>query len=588
MTPSGRENGVLPIIVELALTALACAVALGWPHLGSRLFARIEAFFKPLVRRRGMAVAAVGLADLLLRLAILPMCPIPNPSVPDDFSYLLSADTFSHGRLTNQTPKMWTHFESIHITMQPTYMSIYFPAQGLVLAAGKVLLGHPWYGLLITNVLMCGAICWMLQAWLPPSWALLGGALAVMHLGLFSYWINTYHAGAIAALGGALILGSMPRLMKSASVRYGVLMIIGMAIVALSRPFEGLLLCLPVLLALVRGAFSSSNPTANGVIMRRAVLPVTLMIGAVTWLGYYDYRAFGSPFTLPYTVGRATYATAPYFIWQEARPEPAYRHAVMRDYYRDTESNIAERSRSISGYLYMKSILAFGSILFFAGVALLPPLFMLRRVFIDKRVRFLVLCVLVLVAGMALQIFLLPHYLAPFTAAFYAIGLQAMRHLKQWRFEGKPTGLALVRSMVTICVVMTGLRLFAGPLHLALPEYPAAAWNFTWYGPDHFGTERVRVEESLRQLSGNQLAIVHYSSLHNPFNEWVYNSADIDSSKIIWAREMDLADNLELTRYYRDRKVWLVEPDVTPARVTRYPASGQTVVDPDLQNPVKH
>jgi hypothetical protein len=89
-------------------------------------------------------------------------------------------------------------------------------------------------------------------------------------------------------------------------------------------------------------------------------------------------------------------------------------------------------------------------------------------------------------------------------------------------------------------------------------------------------------------LSGNQLAIVHYSSLHNPFNEWVYNSADIDSSKIIWAREMDLADNLELTRYYRDRKVWLVEPDVTPARVTRYPSSGQTVVDPDLQNPVKH
>ena len=527
---------------------------------------------------------AVGLADLLLRLAILPMCPIPNPSVPDDFSYLLSADTFSHGRLTNQTPAMWTHFESIHITMQPTYMSIYFPAQGLVLAAGKVLLGHPWYGLLITNALMCGAICWMLQAWLPPAWALLGGALAVMHLGLFSYWINTYHAGAIAALGGALILGSMPRLMKSASVRHGVLMIIGMAIVALSRPFEGLLLCLPVLLALGRWAFSPSNRARKGVIMRRAVLPVALIIGALAWLGYYDYRAFGSPLTLPYTVGRATYATAPYFIWQKTRPEPVYRHAVMRSYYRDTELKISEESRSLSGYLYMKFILAFGSILFFAGVALLPPLIMLRRIFIDRRVRFLVLCVLVLMAGMAFQIFLLPHYLAPFTAAFYAIGLQAMRHVRQWRFEGKPTGLALVRWMVTICVVMTGLRLYAGPLHLALPEYPAAAWNFTWYGPDHFGTEKVRVEESLRQLPGNQLVIVRYSSLHNPFNEWVYNSADIDSSKIIWAREMDLADNLELTRYYRDRKVWLVEPDMTPATVTKYPVSGQMAGDPDSEN----
>jgi hypothetical protein len=574
MTPSGQVNGVLPIIIELALTAIAFVVALGWPHLGSSFFARIERIFKPLVRRRGFAVAAVGLADLLLRLAILPMCPIPNPSVPDDFSYLLSADTFSHGRLTNPTPAMWTHFESIHITMKPTYMSIYFPAQGLVLAAGKVLLGHPWYGLLVTNALMCAAICWMLQEWLPPAWALLGGALAVMHLGLFSYWINTYHAGAIAALGGALVLGSLPRLKNSASICHGVVMMTGFIILALSRPFEGLLLAVPVVFTLAFRAFLVRDQVSSRAIVRFAILPAALVVGATAWLGYYDYRAFGNPVTLPYTVGRATYATAPYFIWQKARIEPVYRHAVMRSYYRDTELKISEESRTLSGYLHMKVILAFGSILFFAGVALLPPLIMLRRVIIDKRVRFLVLCVLVLMAGMALQIFLLPHYLAPFTAAFYAIGLQAMRHLRLWRFEGNPTGLALIRFIVTICVVMTGLRLFAGPLHLALPEYPAAAWNFTWYGPGHFGTERVRVEESLRQLPGNQLAIVRYSTSHNPFNEWVYNSAEIDTSKVIWAREMANVDNLELTRYYHDRRVWLIEPDVTPARVTEYPEGG--------------
>jgi hypothetical protein len=54
----------------------------------------------------------------------------------------------------------------------------------------------------------------------------------------------------------------------------------------------------------------------------------------------------------------------------------------------------------------------------------------------------------------------------------------------------------------------------------------------------------------------------------------VYNGADIDGSKVVWAREMDAADNLELMRYYGDRKVWLVEPDAMPAGIEPYEDSG--------------
>jgi hypothetical protein len=199
-TPSPSDNNPSLMLIEGSLTAIAMAVVFAWPKLGSAGFSCIERAFGRLARKQGLAVVVVGLSALLLRLAILPFCPIPLPFVPDDFSFLLAADTFAHFRLTNPTPAMWVHFESIHITMQPTYASMYFPAQGLVLAAGKVLLGNPWYAVLLTSALMCAAICWMLQAWMPASWALLGGMLAIVHLGLFSYWINTYHAaGALGA-----------------------------------------------------------------------------------------------------------------------------------------------------------------------------------------------------------------------------------------------------------------------------------------------------------------------------------------------------------------------------------------------------
>jgi hypothetical protein len=83
--------------------------------------------------------------------------------------------------------------------------------------------------------------------------------------------------------------------------------------------------------------------------------------------------------------------------------------------------------------------------------------------------------------------------------------------------------------------------------------------------------EREQIETRLEHLQGLQLAIVRYSPDHNPLDEWVYNRANIDDSKVVWAREMDAQDNLALIRYYGDRKVWLVEPDAIPARIEPYP-----------------
>jgi hypothetical protein len=497
------------------------------------------------------------------------------PFGADDFSNILAGDTFAHGRLTNPTPAMWVHFETIHIDMLPTYMSMYFPAQALELALGKVLFGNPWFGVMIGGALMCSALCWMLQASLPPTWALLGGFLAVMRLALFSYWTSTYHnAGPICAIGGALVLGGLLRFRRSLFSRHLALMAVGAVMLALSRPYEGLLLCLPAFVVLMHLALTNKRLPPRTLLARSAPALALLAVG-IGWLAYYDYRAFGSPTTLPYTINRATYAMAPYYVWQGPRPEPHYRHAEMRRFYKIDELDDYNRNHSVPGFFKMTLVKAARGVYFFTGMALIPPLFMLPWALRDRRIRFLVISVIILAAGMTIEIYLFPHYLAPFTAAFYAIGLQAMRHLYVWTPGNQPVGRAITYSIVSICVLMAGLRLFDQQLHCPVPERPVSVWIVNWFGPDHFVTQRSIVENKLKQIPGGQLAIVRYAPDHEPIDEWVFNRADIDASKIIWARAMDTQSDLELIHYYSQRKAWLIQPDSPSQEIVPYPVSQQ-------------
>lgn len=572
LSPAAPDSGTGFLILDLGISLIGIALGYALPNLGLSFFRRVERAFMPLARKKGLAVLVAGLSVFVLRLAILPIFPIPRPFVPDDFSFLLAANTFASGRLANPTPAVWHSFETIHVTMVPTYMSMYFPGQGLLLAAGKVVLGNPWFAVLVASALMCASICWALQAWLPPGWALFGGFIAVVRLGLFTCWTNTYHAaGSLTAIGGALVIGSAPRLMKTARMRYAFLMGIGIAILILTRPFEGMLLCMPVAVLIGRWAIKGKNRPPIPVLLRRACLPVAVFVGAALWLGYYDYKAFLSPTTLPYTVDRNTYAVAPYYIWQHPRPTPAYNNRVMQRFYTHDEYEFYAQMHTWSGFVLNTLLKVYLTFLFYAGFALMLPLIMIRRVFHDKRLRFLVVCCLVLLAGMSIEIYLLPHYVAPFTVIFYAIGLQCMRHLRVLKSNRQPAGLTLVRSIALIVLLLAGLRLGARSMHIGVPQEPTSGWNSTWFGPEHYGDQRAQVEAQLGGLPGPQLAIVRYGAKHDNLNEWVYNCPDIDASKVVWARELNAADNKELIDYYRNRTVWLVEPDSKPVAVSPYP-----------------
>src|SRR5712692_1012840 len=174
--------------IALDLIFLA-GVILAWfvPKLGDGTFTVIEKAGSAFASKKSLAIVSTALAAVVLRVSLLWLVPVPVPHTHDEFSYLLAADTFAHGRVTNPPHPMSLFLDTIHVNQQPTYMSKYPPAQGAALAAGQVL-GNPWVGVVLSVAAMCAAVVWMLQAWVPAPWALLGGILALLRFGIFSYW----------------------------------------------------------------------------------------------------------------------------------------------------------------------------------------------------------------------------------------------------------------------------------------------------------------------------------------------------------------------------------------------------------------
>lgn len=496
-------------------------------------------------QRQCLSVIAIGLLGFGASAVLALLIGIPQPAIHDEFSYLLAGDTFAHGRLTNPTHPMWMHFESFHIIQRPSYMSKYPPAQGFLLAAGQVITGHPIAGVWLGFGIMCAAVTWMLYAWVSPRWALLGGLLAIIHpqLGFAGYWAQSYWGGAVAATGGALLMGAVRRMIRCPHPRYAIAIGAGLAILANSRPYEGLLVALPPAAVLGVWMVGKHGPPIR-LSLTRIVLPlVTLLALTAIATGFYNLSVTGDALHLPYQIYETAYARAPLFIFQPARSAPPLRHHIMRalinsdfDYYARQNLNLAVGIRLLFLLLW---ILRSGDVFLIPLIAIFPV--MTAWVSKDRWALFAVAVYIVMFFGLFMETYVNMHYTAPALALNYFLVVTAMR-LWRWRNPN-------AARIALCCIPLLAVASLSWALHRSLQEQTPTAWHL----------QRARITERLSRQSGQHLIVVSYGERHSAEKEWVYNGADVDHAKIVWARGMDPAQNCKLLAYFKTRHIWSLE-----------------------------
>jgi hypothetical protein len=518
--------------------------------LGAWYFARGRTAKQPVWERwlakvsrpgwRGLLIAT--LFPLVIRVALLPVFKPPVPYITDEFAYVLAGDTYAHGRLTNPQHPLWKYFDSLNILVRPTYAAKYPPGQGLFLAAGQVLFHNQWFGVWLSVGLMCGSIFWMLEGFLGAKWGLFGALLAGLRFGIAGYWMNSYWGGAVAGAAGALVLGAAAR-------GNGFVFGVGAVMLAISRPVEGMLFCVPALFILWRKAGGTRRFVA---IAAKASLVILIGLAGIS---YQNWRVTGDPLRLPYLEHAQRYQATPAFVWNKFRKDIIYLDPFLELNYAKYEVEFVSLP-----FIPRMLIKIWQTWLFFLGPALLLPFLFVPPLWRDRRLRLLwpvLACVPLIIF---LQTWFFPHYIAPFTCVFLAFSVQAFRYLKL-RWGAFATELPLVICMTVACGTFLNATQRRHYTFTSPPE---------WCCMNTRPWERDEAIAAVEKSPGPQLLIVRYT-LHEPLPAWVYNPADIDSARVIFARDYGACGNQELLRYYANRKKWLLEVDGYNYKLTLYP-----------------
>lgn len=550
--------GFSPFWYNAALLLVVVAgLALGCTNAIDRVWTVAARLLDRVVKKPAWAsVALVGIIGTLVAAATSLNIQMPAPAIHDDFGVLLAAETFVKGRLTNPTHPMWEWFESFHIFFQPTYMTKYPPGQSLLVASGIVLTGMPATGLWLGVGLAGASACWMLRGWVSPRWALVGGLLVALHP-LVLQWSQMYHGGLGAMTGGAIVLGAVKRVVDHRRVADAMWLGVGLVILTITRPFEGLLFSLPVAAVLIGWMFTGRQLFVEK--LRRVALPTGCVLAAgMAWMAYDNHRVTGDALTLPYTHYTRLYNAAPLFLFQAKQEPPTYRHDEITRFNIDYERSNFTKITTPAGWrdeMLRRYKIILG--LYLAPTTLaLTALGMFMGPVSGRTVRWFWLPVVQVVAvlsGILVSASLNPHYVAPIGAPLVLLAVVGLIRLSGAKTRDRWVGRGLVIGVLAASTVATAFWV------AALSRDANTSWNY----------RRVMLLEEFAKEGGKHLVIVRYTPDHLVHNEWVYNEPDIDAADVVWARDRR-GQNGPLLDYFRDRAVWVLDVSGDSMRLLPY------------------
>ena len=567
---------------------------------------------------RGAAIAFCAVLGTLLPVAFGLQAGKPEPIIHDEWSYLLGAETFASGRLTNPPPPLPEFFEEPHVLVVPTYQSKYPPGQAIALAIGTVIFGHPIWGVWLGCGLFAGSLCWMLQAWVPRRWAVVITILSAATLGTTTYWAQSYWGGMLASAGAALALGGIRRTLRAPTVASSAIAGIGMVVLAATRPFEGVLSLLPSGVLLGRWLYLDRTLTLQQKLRRVALPAGSIAAIGILCLGCYHQVVTGDPWRAPYQAHQDQYFHQGVFVFSPLRePErkPVARIAALYRLYavppvhglalvKHVSASLVTRLPSTVGTAFGLNLFPTARGPFYAGLllwtALLVPILgrrpgltffpvlavglavevaawrflparayplwlgtliaaalcglFLRHLRTSRWAGFFAATVASIVIGQAFVPWWFPHYVAPVVPVVMA-AVAISVHRSAVRTR-VPTEWLGVALIVMVVAHLVAASLLLGSIRAA--SRPGKSGLIS----------------DLEHKGGTHLVFVRYDSDYTPHREWVFNAPDLTAAPVIFAHDLGADKNPELMALYAGRSVWVLHVSTRSTRLEPYPLSG--------------